>query len=217
MLIQPIIWVIASYLIGSIPFGYLLSKYSKGVDIRKVGRKQIGATNTFFYAGKWEGVLTGVLDFSKGWVVVFLAGYFGFSVWIQIFSGLAAVSGHNWPIYLKFFGGRGVASIMGVVLALNPQIFFYFAVPMGIITLLWDGAPATIIFLLAYLLFNYHTGQTEYSLFVLMALPVMFLRRLTGIREDFSHTKSRVGPVLSRLFFDRASGPRQFPRWRKIK
>lgn len=210
------LWIILSYLIGSIPFGYLISKYSKGIDLRIVGREQIGATNVFKNVGKWQGILTGILDVVKGWLVIFFAQQLGFSLWIQIFAGLAAVFGHNWPIYLKFFGGRGVATILGVALALNPTIFSYVAAPMVAITLLWDGAPATIIFLLIYFFLNYYTGEVEYYIFALLAFPIILLKRLTGIKEDFTKTKSKSGAILSRLLFDRAGGPRQFPRWRKV-
>jgi len=59
------LWIILSYLIGSLPFGFLISKYSKGIDIRSVGRKQIGSTNVFHYVVRWEGVLTGILDVAR--------------------------------------------------------------------------------------------------------------------------------------------------------
>lgn len=210
-----ILWIILSYLIGSIPFGYLISRYSRGIDIRLVGRKQIGATNVFNYVGKWQGILTGFLDVTKGWVIVFFAQQFGFSIWVQIFAGLATIVGHNWSIYLKFLGGRGVATTLGVALALNSIAFPYAVIVMIIVTLLWDGAPATIIFLLIYLFLNYYTGGIEYCIFAILAFPVLLLKRLTGIQEDFTTTESKISPILCRLLFDRFGGPRQFPRWRK--
>jgi glycerol-3-phosphate acyltransferase PlsY len=211
------LWIILSYLIGSVPFGFLISKYSKGIDIRLVGREQIGATNVFHYAGKWQGILTGILDVAKGWTVVFIAQQFGFSLWLQAFAGLAAVAGHNWSIYLKFFGGRGVATILGATLALNSTFFPYAAAVLLITTFLWDGAPATLIFLLVYLFSNYYTGQLEQYLFAFLAFPIILVKRLTGIEEDFKKTKSKFSAALSRLLFDRAGGPRQFPRWRKVQ
>ena len=210
------LWIILSYFIGSIPSGFLISKYSKGIDIRLVGRKQIGATNIFNNVGRWQGILTGIFDISKGWVVVFFAQQFGFSLWIQILAGLAAIAGHNWSIYLKFFGGRGVATLFGAALALNSNIFPYAAIMMIILTLLWDGAPATLIFLLFYSFLNYYLGQTEYYIFSLLAFPIILLKRLVGVKEDFTKNKSKISTVLSRLLFDRVGGSRQFPRWRKV-
>ncbi len=211
------LWIILSYFIGAIPFGYLISKYSKGIDLRLVGRKQIGATNVFNFVGKWQGILTGILDVAKGWFVVFFVQQSGFSLWVQIFAGLAAIAGHNWPIYLKFFGGRGVATLLGAAFALNGVVFSYAAAILFLIMALWDGAPATIIFLIIYTFSNYYIGQLEYYIFGLLTFPIILLKRLTGLEEDLTKTKSRIGPVFSRLFFDRAGGPRQFPRWRKIK
>jgi len=209
------LWIVLSYLVGSIPAGFLISKYSKGIDIRSVGRKQIGATNVFHYVGKWPGILTGIFDITKGWVVVFLAQEFGFSLWVQIFAGLAAVAGHNWPIYLKFFGGRGVATLLGVTFALNSAIFPYAAAVLLLIMFLWDGAPATLVFLLIYLLSNYYSGQPEQYVFALLVFPMVLIKRLAGVEKDFSKSESKVSAVFSRLLFDRAGGPRQFPRWRK--
>jgi acyl phosphate:glycerol-3-phosphate acyltransferase len=211
------LWIIASYFIGAVPFGYLIAKYSRGIDIRTVGRKQIGATNVFHNVGAWQGILTGFLDIAKGWLVIFLAQYFGFSVWVQILAGLAAILGHNWPIYLKFFGGRGVATLIGVTLALNAAVFPYSIAVLLVIMFLWDGAPATLIFLFIYLFSNYYTGQFEQYIFAILAFPIILFKRLDGVREDFTAAKSKTGAVLSRLLFDRAGGPRQFPRWRKIK
>ena len=209
-------WIILSYLTGSVPFGFLISKYSKGIDIRSVGRKQTGATSVFQNVGHWQGILTGLLDMVKGWFVVFFARELGFSLWIQIFAGLAAVLGHNWPIYLKFFGGRGVATLFGAAFALNSTVFSYVAVIMIILTALWDGAPATLIFLLFYFFLNYQTGQLEQYVFALLAFPVILLKRLTGVKEDFAVSKSKAAAIFSRLLFDREGGPRQFPRWRKM-
>ena len=209
------LWIVLSYLVGSIPAGFLISKYSKGIDIRSVGRKQIGATNVFHYVGKWPGILTGIFDITKGWAVVFLAQEFGFSLWVQIFAGLAAVAGHNWPIYLKFFGGRGVATLLGVTFALNSAIFPYAAAVLLLIMFLWDGAPATLVFLLIYLLSNYYSGQPEQYVFALLVFPMVLIKRLAGVEKDFSKSESKVSAVFSRLLFDRAGGPRQFPRWRK--
>jgi acyl phosphate:glycerol-3-phosphate acyltransferase len=210
-------WIIAGYFIGAIPFGYLISKYSRGIDIRLVGRKQIGATNVFHNVGAWQGILTGALDISKGWLVVFLAQQLSLSEWIQIFAGLAAIVGHNWPIYLKFFGGRGVATLLGVTLALNAAVFPYTVTVLLILMFLWDGAPATLIFLFIYLLSNYYTGQSVQYVFAILAFPIILLKRMDGVEQDFTESKSKTSAILSRLLFDRAGGPRQFPRWRKIK
>ncbi|MDD5145295.1 MAG: glycerol-3-phosphate acyltransferase [Candidatus Pacebacteria bacterium] len=209
------LWIVLSYLLGAIPFGFLISKYSKNIDIRKVGRKQIGASNVYHTVGHLEGALTGVLDVAKGWIVVFLAQKFHFPISIQLFSGLVAIIGHNWPIYLNFFGGRGVATTLGATLALNPIIFFYSAIPLAVIGIIWDGAPATILFLVAYfILADYKHEPKIFSVFIIFVFVIILLKRISIIKEDLLQKKLSFSLVLNRLIFDRAEGIKNF-RWTK--
>src|SRR6185295_8878983 len=122
-MLSRIIFVAIAYLLGSIPFGYLLIKYvfTSGEDVRSVGSGGIGATNVTRRAGIKAGLLTYVLDVAKGAAAVMLmrlvAGddYF----WIGA-AAIAAIAGHIFPIFLKFRGGKGVATGVGVYLALAP-------------------------------------------------------------------------------------------------
>jgi acyl phosphate:glycerol-3-phosphate acyltransferase len=122
MLIRAAFLLIA-YLLGSIPFGYILVKYvfAKGEDVRKVGSGGIGATNVMRRAGRTAGLLTYFLDVGKGVAAVMLmrvvAG--GHYVWIDA-AAIAAIVGHIFPIFLKFRGGKGVATGVGVYLAVAP-------------------------------------------------------------------------------------------------
>lgn len=101
-----ILVVLASYLIGSIPFSYIFSKLRRGVDPRNVGTGNIGATNTLVVAGKTAGALALAGDIGKGAAAIFLARYFGLSDWGIAFSGLAAVVGHDFSVFLGFRGER---------------------------------------------------------------------------------------------------------------
>lgn len=118
---------LVSYLLGAIPFGYIISR-ARGVDIRKQGSGNIGATNVFRSVGKTWGVLTFVCDFLKGFVAAFffplVAARLGSSVSpdiLRVLCAFAAVAGHNWPIYLGFRGGKGVATTAGAVLGIAPS------------------------------------------------------------------------------------------------
>ena len=116
--------IIIAYLLGSIPFGYLIVKLSGGGDVRAVGSGGTGATNVTRRAGKWAGVLTLVLDALKGVAAVALARWllapgFGFNWWVAAAS-LAAIVGHVFPVWLKFRGGKGVATGLGVFVSLSP-------------------------------------------------------------------------------------------------
>ncbi|NQT94288.1 MAG: glycerol-3-phosphate 1-O-acyltransferase PlsY [Lentisphaerae bacterium] len=116
----------AAYLVGAVPFGYLVAK-SRGIDIRKAGSGNIGATNVFRALGKGPGILTLVLDALKGFIPVFLFPILA-AAWatvptpqaLRLLCACAAVAGHNWPVTLGFRGGKGVATSAGALLAVSP-------------------------------------------------------------------------------------------------
>ena len=117
----PVLWllVLAGYLLGSIPFGYLLVRVQSGGDIRALGSGNIGATNVARTAGWSVGAATLVLDGAKGFFAVWLAGHFSDgNIRFMMYAGLAAILGHIFPVWLKFSGGKGVATALGVFLAI---------------------------------------------------------------------------------------------------
>ena len=117
------ICILLSYLIGSIPFGLLLSKHS-GIDIRNQGSKNIGATNVTRLLGKKMGALTLLCDVLKGFLPMFLTAHVVKGTpaahWVVAMSGAASILGHMFPVYLKFKGGKGVATALGAFLYLEP-------------------------------------------------------------------------------------------------
>jgi glycerol-3-phosphate acyltransferase PlsY len=123
-----------SYLLGSIPTGVLLTKFFSKVDPRKVGSKNIGATNIFRTAGKTLGVLTLVGDTLKGMIPMGIAIQFKVSdLWIVI-AGLSSFLGHIFPIFLGFRGGKGVATALGVYIVISPRaVLIEFLVFAGIV------------------------------------------------------------------------------------
>lgn len=135
--------VLLAYMIGSFPTAYLIGKARHGVDLREEGSKNLGATNTFRVLGWQSGTLVLLVDVLKGWGVVqtsfalevlSVEGYF-----IHFSIGLAAVLGHIFPIYMSFKGGKGVATVLGVVIAVHP----------------WAALSCIGIFLLLFLLTRY--------------------------------------------------------------
>jgi glycerol-3-phosphate acyltransferase PlsY len=122
------------YLFGSIPTGVLLTKFFSKVDPRKVGSKNIGATNIFRTAGKTLGILTLVGDILKGMIPIGIAIQFNVSdLWIAI-VGLSSFLGHIFPIFLGFRGGKGVATALGVYVVISPvAVFIEFLVFAGIV------------------------------------------------------------------------------------
>lgn len=121
---RPVLVLIAAYLLGSIPFGYLIVRAKEGADVRETGSGGTGATNVTRRAGKKAGIITLLLDAAKGfaavWVARFLLGA-GFEVnWWVAAAAVLAVVGHCFPVWLGFRGGKGVATGVGVFLGLSP-------------------------------------------------------------------------------------------------
>lgn len=135
--------LLASYLIGSLPTAYLFGKALKGIDIRKVGSGNVGATNALRALGKGPAGAVLLLDIFKGFaVVVFLGNFFQDKpVLLQtqnlrILMGLACISGHNWTIFLQFRGGKGIATTFGVLLGISLKIAGLNSV-IGLLILIW--------------------------------------------------------------------------------
>jgi glycerol-3-phosphate acyltransferase PlsY len=115
-----IIALLAAYLMGSFPTAYIVARLRKGVDIRDVGTHNLGAMNVFYKVGFAEGLLVLAVDIGKGAAGVALARYMGTGLIIQMLAGVAVVLGHGFPIFLKFHGGRGGASCIGILAYFMP-------------------------------------------------------------------------------------------------
>ena len=118
----PIVWIVAAYLIGSISFGIIFSKLFGLPDPRTVGSGNIGATNIARSGKKLPAILTLLGDALKGWLPVWLALQSNMLMWVVAAIGLAVFFGHLYPIYHKFKGGKGVATALGVMLAVSPML-----------------------------------------------------------------------------------------------
>jgi len=136
-MVMLILGACVAYLLGAIPTSYVLAKLIRGIDIRGYGSGNVGATNLFRVAGKLPALLALIVDVAKGALAVTLVAIvffkpapgLDFSVY-RVFLGLAAFCGHVWPIFLKFKGGKGVATGGGVLLVLAPKVF-------GLALLVW--------------------------------------------------------------------------------
>ncbi|MGM1020580.1 MAG: glycerol-3-phosphate 1-O-acyltransferase PlsY [Bacillota bacterium] len=124
-MILQIIAIVLSYLLGSVSFSLLYGKL-KGIDIRQHGSGNAGATNTLRVLGKGPAILVLLLDVLKGIVAVLLGHWLGEnSSWLPGLCGIAAIAGHNWPVYFHFRGGKGIATAIGVLvsIALPPALY----------------------------------------------------------------------------------------------
>jgi glycerol-3-phosphate acyltransferase PlsY len=158
-----LLFILFAYLIGSIPFSHILPKI-KGEDIREKGTRNIGATNALVVAGPVIGALALVGDVGKGFLAIYLAQKYIVFPWGVALVGLAAIVGHDFSLFLKFKGGKGVATTAGALLALNPG----FAI---IILLLW---------ILLILISRYFIPST---IIIMGAIPI--LMGVAGLRFEY--------------------------------
>jgi len=117
------IWLgLVCYAIGSLPTAYLFTRYILGQDIRDIGDNNSGAANVFRNVGAKAGVAVGAIDIVKGSVIIVLAKVLVDNTGMEMMAGAAALAGHNFPVHLKFRGGRGAATAVGVLIASVPIV-----------------------------------------------------------------------------------------------
>ena len=121
-----------AYAIGGIPTAYLFTRYALGRDIRGIGDNNSGAANVFREVGPRAGLACGAIDIIKGGVAVLAVRLIIHDTGIEMLAGICALAGHNWPVYLRFRGGRGAAVAVGVIIATLPLI----ALPLGALSLI---------------------------------------------------------------------------------
>ena len=171
--INLIIVAVYSYFLGSIPFGLLLTKIFLKKDIRTVGSGNIGTTNVLRTGNKFLGITTLILDLFKGYISVLITIFY-FESLISL-SALLCFIGHIFPVWLKFKGGKGVATYLGVILALSYKFFLIFSLSWISLSLLFRFASlssmisALIVFIYAYLF------EMNYNSLILFIFFVMIL------------------------------------------
>jgi glycerol-3-phosphate acyltransferase PlsY len=193
-----LISVAVAYLLGSIPFGYLLVRIFRHEDIRTTGSGNIGATNVARSGAKGLGLLTLLLDLLKAFVAVEIAKHIAPGVFdVAVAAAIAAITGHMFPVWLRFKGGKGVASGLGVFLALFWQpalimfaIFLVIAFATRYVSLASCIAAATYP-VLAWL---FHHQQTAFTVFGNILIPMLIIaKHHSNIRRLLAGTESRFG------------------------
>jgi acyl phosphate:glycerol-3-phosphate acyltransferase len=173
---KAVLIIFAGYLLGSIPFGYLIVRAKAGADIRETGSGGTGATNVSRRAGKFAGLLTLVLDALKGVAAVFLARFIAGpdqnTGWLVAAAGLTVIVGHMYPVWLGFRGGKGVATGLGVFLGLAPLA----------------AAFAAILFLIVVVLTRYVSAG---SIAAAVALPLF-----VWLQNKYVKAGAEQGPIL---------------------
>ena len=183
-----------SYLLGSIPNGLILGKAIWGVDLRQHGSKNIGATNAWRTIGKAGGISIFVLDFLKGAISAYLGLHLGGSELAGVLCGILAIAGHSWSVFLAFKGGKGVATGLGVIAALMPEVtLIVFAVWFAIVYFtgyvsLGSIVGAALVPILT-LFFGLHT---EFLILGLIAAVFIIYRHKSNIERLLNGTESKI-------------------------
>ena len=204
--VSGILVVAYAYLVGSIPTAYLLARWMKGIDLREYGSGNVGGANVAASIGKRYFVPVVLLDaLVKGTASVLLARLLGLGPGYQAVAGLAAVAGHNWPVYIRVTGGRGMATAVGVLLVLAPRELIAFAgvaiagVALFRNTALWVGIASVLLPVWAWLL-----GESvEILLFCLGLVALLALKRLEANRMRAPDGVPWHLLAARRLLFDR--------------
>ena len=201
-----IIYVIFAYLFGAVPTGYLVTRFTAHQNILLIGWRKTSGSNVFYNVGKWRGVVTIAIDFLKGYLVVVLAVALGLPVFAQVLAALSALIGHNWSIFLRFAGGRGIAIFGGALLAFSWQVFGAVVVLALAGSILVHSSIATLAGLAGSVYFAQVFGATSGAgIFALYAAVPIILKRLSPYRE-LSFARPRM--ILNRLLFDNDRAPR---------
>lgn len=187
-------WLVVSYLVGSMPFAFLLARRS-GVDLRAVGSGNLGASNVFRTTSKAAGFLVASLDVIKGAAVVLVARRFDFDLSLQAISGVAAVVGHIFPVWLRFRGGKGVATTCGAFAVLAPAAVAWLAV--AFVSTLWVGRYVSVASIVAVGLLgpvSYATGAPRAVVIAACLSGVLVVyRHRSNLSRIRSGTERRIG------------------------
>ncbi len=199
--------VVASYLWGAIPTAYGVARLRRGVDLRRVGSGNVGSSNLVRAVGKWPAIVVGLTDVAKGAVPVYLGQLAGWDLTGAGLLGLAAIGGHNWPVYLRFSGGRGLAATLGVLLVIAPWGWLPILAGLGLGTLARRTALGAIVGLALVPLLAMARREPKALTHILWALlGLTVLKRLWASGGPApSLDWKRV--LFNRLLYDRDVGP----------
>ena len=197
MIFDTIIAIVIGYLLGSIPFAYIVGRLKKGVDIRQVGGGNTGALNTIREIGVTVGFAVLIADIAKGLLAVFIARWLGLSLIWTFIVGFAAVAGHNWPVFLGFRGGKGAATVIGVLLALVPREFAVSFAIMAVVIVITSNVRLGVIVGLTFLplivwQFDESGMLIAYSLALPLFVTIKYLANFKGIMADIGSHKNLI-------------------------
>jgi len=201
---------LGAYLFGSVPAAYLAGRWFRGIDIRQYGDGNVGSTNLMRLTSKRIAIPVVIFDLGKGALMVWIAQLLGLDITQQAVVGVAAVIGHNWPVFLRFNGGRGIFTSLGVIAMLVPWmglIILVIAYGLAPFHQLSVGVFLAVIFAPAGAWFLSQplgvTNRLPIALGFLAIFLITVIRRLTAPRTIFTASVTPRQLFVNRLLFDR--------------
>ena len=180
-----------SYISGSIPFGLILTKLFLNQDIRDIGSKNIGATNVLRAGNKFIAALTLFLDISKGAVPVLITNYFFPN--LIFLSGLMAFLGHIFPVWIKFKGGKGVATYLGIIFVLSLKLGLFFCVSWIIVaTITKYSSLSSILSSLIIFLISFWENNFELNLYLFITFVIILYTHRQNIIKLKNKTEDKI-------------------------
>ena len=209
--IKFVLLLIGAYLLGSVPSAYLVTKWRRGIDIRQYGSGNVGASNVLATVSKRWTIPVTVFDIGKGALTVGVAQLlFPDIPAYQITVGIVTIIGHNWPVFLKFNGGRGIFTSLGVILILSPKLGLIVLVLAYLFAPFRRLSLGVFVALMSLPILSWFVSQPlgiEKSLPLTLGFVAIFLlaviRRLTAPRTSVTASVPPGELIVNRLFFDR--------------
>ncbi len=200
--LNTIIILLISYLVGSFPTAFIAGKI-RGVNILRSGSGNVGGMNTISQVGKIAGVSVTIIDAGKGALVAFAAGKFSEHPFIPMLAVVAAVVGHNWMIYIRFRGGKGVATFLGGLLFLSPYsiLFLYLLFIFIALILAKDTYLSTTLGFFFFSFFLWiREGSYWWAVFVLLITLAYAAKCYSLLKTYFTEDRRDVHPLLVKIF-----------------
>jgi len=187
--------LVGCYLLGAIPFGVLVGKVARGIDIREFGSGNIGASNVLRTLGVGPALLVFVLDTAKGTAAVVACRALKMEPWIVVMGGVLSIVGHSFSVFLRFRGGKGVATSLGMIIGLNPMIagiaFGLWLVIVGLTRIISVGSMLAAISVPA-MMFAWEK-HVEYQAIAVMAATLILVKHRSNVKRLLAGTEPRIG------------------------
>ena len=210
MAIAFILLLVSAYLVGSIPTAYIAGRWRRGIDVRQYGSGNVGASNLLRSSGKFLGIVVIIADLGKGILMVWAAQLLGMEAAAQATVGIITIVGHNWPVFLRFRGGRGIFTSLGVITLLSPWLGLIILIIPYLFAPIRQVAFGVFLALVSLPFFSWFLSQPlgiderlPVTLGFVVLLLMAFLKRLVTHRTELSKSVPLAELFFNRLLFDR--------------